>query len=136
MSKHKMPGTLDMINRDPTEINDHIKVHFDEVIAEPDASHSADCVWRCSERCFSGSKKCCYIFLSSICGIPMALYWGCGFACITFQHVWYYTPCLRMVMVNFGCIQKYFGTCVQCCLGPVCETMGLFFSHIVVKGNR
>ena len=111
------------------------QVAFEDVLAEPDGSHSIDCVWSTSYSCFECGKNCCYNFLTIICGLPLALCCGCEFAMITFTHVWQITPCLRAYMINCGCAQKFFGTFLQCCLGPVCETMGLFFSSIVVKNT-
>ena len=113
-----------------------LQVAFEDVLAEPDGAHSIDCVWRNSYRCFECSKGCCYKLLTIVCGIPLALCWGCEFACITFTHVWQITPWLRAFMINCGCAQKFFGTCLQCCLGPVCETAGLFFSNIVVRNSK
>ncbi|KAK7089313.1 caveolin-3-like [Littorina saxatilis] len=126
---------IDMVNRDPNNVNDHLKVAYEDVIAEPDGAHSIDCVWRCSYNCFNCAKGCCYNVLSIFCGIPLALFWGCEFACITFQHVWQITPCMRVFMINCGCAQKFFSTCLQCCLGPICESCGMFFSNIVVKNQ-
>ncbi|KAK7496229.1 hypothetical protein BaRGS_00012639 [Batillaria attramentaria] len=126
---------VDLINRDPNNLNDHIKVAFEDVLAEPEGAHSIDCVWRNSYKCFNCSKGCCYNVLAILCGIPLALCWGCEFAVITFQHVWQITPCLRAFMINCGCAQKFFGTCLQCCLGPIMETCGLCFSNIVVKNS-
>jgi hypothetical protein len=110
-------------------------VAFEDVLAEPEGAHSPDCVWNCAYKCFNCSKGCCYTLLATVCGIPMALCWGFEFAFITFQHVWQITPCMRVWTINCGCAQKFFGTCLQCCLGPICETCGLFFSNIVVKNS-
>ncbi|XP_005109533.1 caveolin-1 [Aplysia californica] len=123
---------LDMDNRDPNNLNDHVKVSFDEVLGEPDGIRSMDCVWRNSYKCFSCCKGCCYKLLTLFCGIPLAMCWGCEFAMITFQHVWYITPCMRAYMINCGCLQKFYGTCIQCYLQPLYEAMGYCFSNIRV----
>ncbi|KAK6175092.1 hypothetical protein SNE40_013626 [Patella caerulea] len=126
---------LDMEARDPNNLNDHLKVNFDDVLGEPEGAHSADCVWRTSYLCFNGGKNCCYMFLTFICGLPLALCWGCEFAMITFQHVWQITPCMRIFMINCGCAQKFFGTCVNCCLAPICEAVGMCFSQVTVTNK-
>jgi hypothetical protein len=123
---------IDLEKRDPNEINDHLKVHFEDVLAEPGGAHSNDCVWKCSYRCFQCSKICCYRCLAALCGCCIALCWGWQFAIVTFTHVWYYTPCLRLFSVNCGCVQKFWGTALQCCLAPICETIGLCLSRIQV----
>ena len=81
-------------------------------------------------RCFNGGKTCCYKLLALLCGCWLALFWGCEFACITFCHVWYFTPGLRGFAINCGCCQKLWGTCLQCFLAPICETAGLCLSRI------
>jgi len=126
---------VDLLNRDPNNLNDHVKVSFEDVLGEPEGAHSIDCVWKNSYKCFECSKGCCYKFMTFICGIPMALMLGCEFAAITFIHVWTFTPCMRMLTINCGCCQKFFGTLLQCGLAPICETCGLFFSGIVVKNS-
>ncbi|KAK2155273.1 hypothetical protein LSH36_244g03004 [Paralvinella palmiformis] len=128
----KEKDALDLENRDPCEINEHLKVSFHDVLAEPEGVHSNDCVWRCSYRCFNGSKNCCYRTLTVFCGCIFALCWGCEFACITFFHVWQGTPALRIFALNCGCLQRFWGTALQCFLAPICETMGLCLSRIQV----
>ena len=65
-----MADSLDMVNRDPNGINSYIKVQFDEVLAEPEGAHSAECLWRNSFKCFQGGLSCCYMVLTITCGLP------------------------------------------------------------------
>ena len=37
-----MATNIDMVNRDPNNMNNHIQVSFDDVLAEPENAHSAD----------------------------------------------------------------------------------------------
>jgi len=129
ISTSKM-ADIDLVNRDPNELNDHVKVKFDDVLGEPEGAHAMDCVWTNSYKCFNCCKGCCYKLLTLLCGIPMAACWGCEFAMITFQHVWYVTPCMRVYMINCGCLQKFYGNCMQCCLQPLCEAMSYLLSNI------
>ncbi|XP_025107289.1 caveolin-1-like [Pomacea canaliculata] len=130
-----MSGVPDMVQRDPNNLSDHIKVAFEDVIGEPEGAHSPDCVWVNSYKCFNCSRDCCYAVLTALCAIPLSFCWGCEFAWITFQHVWQIGPSLRIFMINCVCAQKFFSTCLHCCLGPICETCGLFFSQITVKNS-
>ncbi|GFN93511.1 caveolin [Plakobranchus ocellatus] len=123
---------IDMVNRDPNNLNDHVRVLFEEVLGEPDGAHSINCVWNCAYKCFNGCKGCCYKLMTTICGIPLAVCWGCEFAYITFLHVWYITPCMRAYMINCGCMQKFYGTCLQCFCQPLFEAFGYCFSNIRV----
>ncbi|OWF35037.1 caveolin-1-like [Mizuhopecten yessoensis] len=123
---------VDLINRDPNELNNTVQVAFEDVLGEPESSHSIDCVWTNSHKCFTCGKNCCYKFMSTLCGLCIALYWGCEFAMITFNAVWCCTPSLKVYSIVFGFCQKFFGTCIACCLAPVCETIGLMFSKIQI----
>lgn len=113
-----------------------IQVGFEDVLAEPAGAHSVDCVWKASYFCFNCGKNCCYNILAALCGIFIALGWGCEFAWITFSMVWCITPCLRLYSILMGCLQKYFGTCITCFLAPICETCGLLFSRITVSNVK
>jgi hypothetical protein len=37
-----MARELDLVNRDPRNMNKYIEVEFDDVLAEPEGAHSAD----------------------------------------------------------------------------------------------
>ncbi|KAL4226695.1 Caveolin-1 [Mactra antiquata] len=124
---------LDMENRDPNGLNSHIKVQFEDVLGEPEGAHAIDCVWKLSYKCFECGKNLCYKIMTTLCGICIALCWGCDFAATAFNHVWCYTPCLRDFSICVGCFQKVYGTVINCCCGPFCETCGLLFSKIKIQ---
>jgi len=126
----------DLDYRDPNRINDHVKVAFEDVLGEPDSIHSLDCVWRTSYSCFNCCKNCCYKCLTTIFGSCLALCWGMHFACIAFNHIWCLTPYLRSLAINCSFCQRCWGTVLQCCLAPICETCGLCFSRIQVLNLR
>ena len=65
-----MADQLDLINRDPEEMNSYIQVTFADVLAEPEGAHSMDCVWINSYSCFNGGLSCCYKLLTCLCGLP------------------------------------------------------------------
>ena len=102
------------------------------MFGEPDGVRSLDCVWSMSYMCFECGKNCCYKFLTLLCGVCIALYWGCEFAVLSFDHVWCLTPAMRDFAICIGCWQKLFGTCLSCCLAPVCEACGGIFSNIKI----
>jgi len=118
---------IDLVNRDPNNINDHLKVMFEDILAEPEGAHSMDCVWQNSYKCFNCWKSLCYTIATFCCGICIAAEWGCEFAYIAFTHIWYVTPCFKVLELNCGCCQKLYGMCVHCCLDPCCEACGQLF---------
>merc|ERR1711971_118002 len=117
--------TFDLVNRDPNSINDHLKVTFEDLLAEPEGAHSMDCVWKFSYKCFNCWKDLCYMLMTLCCGICMAAEWGCEFAHIAFCHIWMVTPCFKVLELNCGCCQKLYGMCVHCCLDPWMEAFAL-----------
>ncbi len=103
------------------------QVSFEEVLGEPDHTHSIDCVWKCSYKCFNLWKNLCYTLATLLCGICFATFWGCEFAEVAFWHIWYYTPLLRYFEVNIKMIGKFYTVCVQACCDPCFESCGLLF---------
>ncbi|PAA46898.1 hypothetical protein BOX15_Mlig027523g3 [Macrostomum lignano] len=79
---------VDLVNRDPNQLNGHLKVAFEDVLGEPEHAHSIDCLWRNSYGCFTGGKNCCYKFVSVLSGLCIALCWGCTFAMVAFSNIW------------------------------------------------
>ncbi|KAL5014890.1 hypothetical protein ScPMuIL_009160 [Solemya velum] len=128
-----MAGQLDMANRDPNGLNIEAKAEFEDLLGEPDGTHSIDCVWKNSYNCFTCGKNCCYKFMTTLCGIFIALYWGCEFAMITFEQVWCVTPNLKILFIYCGWYKKCFSAVVGCCLAPLCESCALLFSQITIN---
>ncbi|KAF6027696.1 CAV1 [Bugula neritina] len=120
----------DLVNRDPKSLNTHLQILYDDVIGEPEGAHSADCVWTWAFKCFTGGKRLCYMILTYVCAIPMALWWGCVFACISFTHIWHITPCYKIVKINMECAQRFYSEFINCCLAPVIQAQALILSKI------
>jgi len=124
---------IDLINRDPKQINDDvIKVDFEDVIAEPDGTHSLDGVWKLSYTTFTVSKYWCYRVLSAVFGIPVALLWGFLFACISFCHIWAVVPCIKSCLIESQCISQIYSLIIKTFCDPFFEALGKVFSSIKV----
>ncbi|XP_060063832.1 caveolin-1-like [Ylistrum balloti] len=123
-----MTEEIDLVNRDPNNINDHLRVTFEDILAEPEGAHSLDCVWKCSHRCFTCWKDLCYYIMTTLCAICIAAEWGCEFAYVSFVHVWYVTPLFKLLEINCACLQKLYGMCIHCCMDPFCEAMSIIFT--------
>uniref|UniRef100_A0A4W5NPJ1 Caveolin n=1 Tax=Hucho hucho TaxID=62062 RepID=A0A4W5NPJ1_9TELE len=76
-------------DRDPNDINSHLKVGFDDVIAEPSSSHSFDKVWIGSHAVFELVKYGFYLILTTILAVPMAFILGIVFGVFSCVHIWY-----------------------------------------------
>jgi len=125
--------SLDMENRDPEDMNSFLKVEFTDVIAEPDGLHSHNCMYGCAFKTYNCAKNCCYLFLSFLCGGPLALCFGCYFACLGFEYIWCVMPCTRAWLIEIECIGKIFGYCIKAFCDPCFESIGKMFSGIKVK---
>ncbi|KAG7234035.1 hypothetical protein INR49_005977 [Caranx melampygus] len=135
---------IDLINRDPkdqrgcgeavTPLDTDMKserrghVEFEDVIAEPDGTHSLDGVWKLSYTTFTVSKYWCYRILSAIFGIPVALLWGFLFACISFCHIWAVVPCIKSCLIESQCINRIYSLIIQTFCDPFFEAVGKIFS--------
>ncbi|OAF66677.1 Caveolin-2 [Intoshia linei] len=123
---------IDLINRDPHNINDHVMIVYEDVFAEPEGIKSPEWIWKASYVCFRCGKNSSYKVLSFFCSCILGLVWGCQLGCLTFCNIWHITPCIRLFAINCGCLQKFWGTWINCCLSPICESCGLCFSKINV----
>uniref|UniRef100_A0A1I8H327 Caveolin n=1 Tax=Macrostomum lignano TaxID=282301 RepID=A0A1I8H327_9PLAT len=110
---------VDLVNRDPNQLNGHLKVAFEDVLGEPEHAHSIDCLWRNSYGCFTGGKNCCYKFVSVLSGLCIALCWGCTFAMV--------------FKIFISVFREMWETYWDCCVGAECKAYGYFFSRVKVQ---
>lgn len=108
------------------------QVEFEDVIAEPDGTHSLDGVWKLSYTTFTVTKYWCYRILSAIFGIPVALLWGFLFACISFCHIWAVMPCIKSCLIESQCISRIYSLCIQTFCDPFFQALGKIFSSVRV----
>ncbi|CAF1006934.1 unnamed protein product [Brachionus calyciflorus] len=121
---------INLIERDPKEINSFIQVLFHDVIAEPYGSYSSDNIWIKSNKLYNGSKNCCYKFLSSIFMIPISLFCGCFLGFTAFYQIWLCIPYLRYKYILFKFFRRINGILKAVCMAPEWNTYGLFFNRI------
>nr|XP_002738352.1 PREDICTED: caveolin-3-like isoform X1 [Saccoglossus kowalevskii] len=124
------PESLDMVNRDPQELNPHVRAKYDDVFAEPRGTHSMDGVWRCAFRTFSGGKSCCYKVLTVICAVPTALICGFMFAFMSFEQIWCITPMLKNLRISMSPYKKCLTTVLSAFCAPGLEACGACCSKI------
>ncbi|XP_048405258.1 caveolin-1 isoform X1 [Stegostoma tigrinum] len=128
---------IDLINRDPKHLNeDVVKIDFEEVIAEPEGTHSFDGVWKASFTVFTVSKYWCYRLLSGLFGIPLAIIWGIYFAVLTFIHIWAVMPCIKSYLIEIQCISRVYSICIHSFCDPFYEAVGKIFSGIRVSMQK
>ena len=69
-------------DRDPNKINSHIKLHWNEMFAEPPLFQSLEPCWKFNKWVYMGCAKFGYIFLATILGPFIACFYGMLF-CFT-----------------------------------------------------
>lgn len=120
--------------RDPKKINEFIKVRFDDLFAEPDDEiYSHDRVWTLTQKVYTVTKYWCYRIFSIICGIPLAVFCGCYFACLSFCMVWCCIPCLRSEEIECYCLRELYTLWANACISPFCSAISNVFSGIKVS---
>ncbi|KAM7437522.1 Caveolin-1 [Porites harrisoni] len=124
---------IDIRDRDPSNMNDHVKVFFQDVFAEPEGSHSIDGVWRTSFRAFVLTKYWCYRIITAVCGVPTAILCGIYFACLSFDYIWCIMPCLRAYTIELQFLGKLFSLCVRSFFDPFFESVGKIFGGVKIE---
>ena len=112
------------------------QIQFEDVFAEPEGTHSFDPIWNASFSVFTRSKLWCYRILSSVCGVPCALFWGLHFACLGFAQIWIYTPSLRSFSIQVLPAARVFSMCVRWFVAPWYEACGKVFSGIRIQLSK
>lgn len=130
---HKKVSDLEYTNRDPEQIHSGLKVHFRDVIAEPEGAHSFATVWGTSFKTYSISKFWCYRLLTAVLGIPFALFWGIYFAVLAFLNVWFIVPFTKAFVIQMKFVSKVWGIFVGTFLDPFFTSIGRIFSAIRVS---
>ena len=101
----------------------NLQITFEDTLAEPESARSIECVWKYSHKCFNLWKALCYVIFTTLCGIPCAMCWGCGFACVAINHIWLLTPCVACISIPKRCVQMT----ADCCVKPCHEAAGWIF---------
>ncbi|XP_030828395.1 caveolin-3 [Strongylocentrotus purpuratus] len=127
-----VPQGLAMEDRDPDDINSHVKVSWHEIFAEPDGIHSQEQTWIKSYNTYNWSKNCCYSCCSTVCSIPAAFCWGVYFAILSFCHIWCVVPCIKAYMIKLVCATRSYAICIKAFCDPCYESVALMFSRIKV----
>lgn len=123
-------------DRDPHNLNGHLKLSFEDVIAEPDTTHSFDKVWICSTAVYEISKYLIFKVLTTLLGIPLAFVIGLLFAILSCLHIWIVMPFVRtclMVLPSVGAIWKGI---TDSLIAPLYASMGRCFSSVRVRVDQ
>uniref|UniRef100_T1J6V1 Caveolin n=1 Tax=Strigamia maritima TaxID=126957 RepID=T1J6V1_STRMM len=127
---------LNLLDRDEKKVNEQVNIQFDDVIAEPDGSHSFDAIWRVAFVTFSGTKFWLYRLLAAIFALPCAVCWGITFALISFCHIWALSPFFRILDIFFYVIKRIWSGIIQTLCNPVFRSIGMVFSSVRIHHHK
>lgn len=128
---------IDLVDRDPKHLNDDVvKVDFEDVIAEPEGTHSFDGIWKASFTTFTVTKYWFYRLLSALVGIPLSLVWGIYFAILSFIHIWVVVPCIKSYLIEIQCVSRVYSICIHTCCDPLFDAIGRMFSSVRVAFRK
>jgi hypothetical protein len=121
---------LNTYDRDEKAINGQVHIMFDDVIAEPDGSHSFENVWRGNYVIFHYTKIWMYQILTTIFGWPLSFICGIIFAVVTAFNNFIFTPFFKLFALVFFWVGKLWGTMFHEIVDPIFESFGQCFSNI------
>ncbi|XP_063783306.1 caveolin-2 [Pseudophryne corroboree] len=123
-------------DRDPHNLNGHLKLTFEDVIAEPDTTHSFDNVWICSTALYEISKYLVYKLLTVILAIPLAFVLGLLFAILSCLHIWIVMPFVRTCLMVLPSVQAVWKGITDSLIAPLFASMGRCFSSVSVQVDQ
>ncbi|GFY79039.1 caveolin-1 [Trichonephila inaurata madagascariensis] len=132
----QLTAGLNILDRDDKNVNDHINIAFEDVLAEPDSNHTFVCVWQNSFLLFDVVKFWFYRILSAILFIPFAFLWGLIFAILTCLNVWVVSPLLRTFDVVLHIVHRIWSGIIRTFLDPVFKSIGQICSNVHVTSRR
>ncbi|KAH6923170.1 hypothetical protein HPB50_024593 [Hyalomma asiaticum] len=112
------------------------KLVFEDVLAEPDASHGFDGAWKLTYLVFTSTRLWCYRLLSALLALPCGLTWGLLFSLLSLVHVWLLTPTLRVFDVILHVVHRVWGGLVRTLLDPVFQSVGKLAGDVRVTRTQ
>uniref|UniRef100_A0A1A7WJT3 Caveolin n=1 Tax=Iconisemion striatum TaxID=60296 RepID=A0A1A7WJT3_9TELE len=120
-------------DRDPHDIHTHLKVGFEDVIAEPSSTHSFDKVWIGSHAAFELIKFFCYRLLTTLLAVPLAFILGLVFGVLSCVHIWLVMPMIQSCLMLLPSLQIVWRSLTDMFITPLSQSMGKLLSSIQVK---
>ncbi|KAM6144828.1 caveolin-2 [Phoenicopterus ruber ruber] len=123
----------DELDRDPHGLNAHLQLGFEDVIAEPELTHSFDKVWICSHALFELSKYLIYKLLTLVLAIPLALVVGIVFAVLSCLHIWIVVPFVKTCLMVLPSVQTIWKILTDVFVVPFFQSIGRCFAMVNIR---
>ncbi|NXR62599.1 CAV2 protein, partial [Erpornis zantholeuca] len=106
---------------------------FEDVIAEPELTHSFDKVWICSHALFELSKYVIYKVLTLVLAIPLALVVGVVFATLSCLHIWVVVPFVKTCLMVLPSVQTVWKSLTDVFVVPFFQSLGRCFAMVNIR---
>ncbi|XP_005039379.1 PREDICTED: caveolin-2 [Ficedula albicollis] len=106
---------------------------FEDVIAEPELTHSFDKVWICSHALFELSKYVIYKVLTLVLAIPLALVLGIVFATLSCLHIWVVVPFVKTCLMVLPSVQTVWKSLTDVFVVPFFQSLGRCFAMVNIR---
>jgi hypothetical protein len=74
--------------------------------------------------------------LTILFGIPLTIIYGIILASVEFFFIWMITPMIQTVIMIIKSFKRFVRVVLATCLGPIIETMALYFSKVNITFNK
>lgn len=123
------PGSNDNVKaeaklEDYYEIKPYLQVDFNGVFQEPTEAGSIPFVKTYNSTIYYWTKRCMYIFFSSLLGPILAFVFGIVFALMDFIVIWLINPIIRLVHVITRFSSSMYRPVTRMLLDPIFESFG------------
>lgn len=132
----KQALSAELPDRDPHDINAHLKVGFDDFIAEPLSSHSFDRVWIGSHAVFELVKFVFYRLLTTLLAVPLAFLLGLVFGLFSCVHIWLVMPLVQSLLMLLPSVKVVWRTLTDMFLTPLFLSLGKTLSFVRVTATE
>ncbi|XP_075926776.1 caveolin-2 isoform X1 [Petromyzon marinus] len=122
--------------RDPKNVNEHLKISFEDVIAEPRDLHSFDKVWVWSDALYEVARIWSYRVVSLLFAVPLAVISALVFAVLSCVHIWCVMPCVRTCLICMPNVRTLWASVVNTLVMPLCDSAGRCCSSVYVHVAR
>lgn len=96
----------------------YLQIQVTNVLGEPVAAHSIGCIWDFSAIAFQCCRDFNYCLMSTFFGVCIAATWGCQFAFLAFEHVWFFSPIVQAVTMTWHVFTRCGRVWCRCCVYP------------------
>ncbi|XP_014818830.1 PREDICTED: caveolin-2 [Calidris pugnax] len=110
-----------------------LQLGFEDVIAEPELTHSFDKVWICSHALFELSKYAIYKLLTLVLAIPLALVVGIVFAVLSCLHIWIVLPFVKTCLMVLPSVQTVWKSLTDVFIEPFFHSLGRCFAMVNIR---